>query len=189
MSDNNKYDTMPFPFDSPSPLPIESDGLKVGLRDYFAGQALASMDTDERTRDDVARAGATVEVADLPGRGREMLVALVPDRRDELVQGRCQHVDGIARQVRVGDMALDALDGELAAHGAAASVLDHVAGLRHRGRLADDAVVDLVAARLEFAADHHRPVVRRALALGCSALLKKAQHAIPAAPSSLKPIT
>lgn len=41
MSDNNKYDTMPFPFDSPSPLPIESDGLKVGLRDYFAGQALA----------------------------------------------------------------------------------------------------------------------------------------------------
>ena len=49
MSDNNKYDTMPFPFDSPSPLPVESDGLKVGLRDYFAGQALASMDTDEWT--------------------------------------------------------------------------------------------------------------------------------------------
>ena len=45
MSDNNKYDTMPFPFDSPSPLPAESDGLKVGLRDYFAGQALATMDT------------------------------------------------------------------------------------------------------------------------------------------------
>lgn len=40
MSDNNKYDTMPFPFDSPSPLPIESDGLKVGLRDYFAARAL-----------------------------------------------------------------------------------------------------------------------------------------------------
>ena len=43
MSDNNKYDTMPFPFDSPSPLPIESDGLKVGLRDWFAGQALAGL--------------------------------------------------------------------------------------------------------------------------------------------------
>lgn len=43
MSDNNKYDTMPFPFDSPSPLPIESDGLKVGLRDYFASQALAGL--------------------------------------------------------------------------------------------------------------------------------------------------
>lgn len=43
MSDNNKYDTMPFPFDSPSPLPIESDGLKIDLRDYFAGQALAGM--------------------------------------------------------------------------------------------------------------------------------------------------
>ena len=43
MSDNNKYDTMSFPLDSPSPLPIESDGLKVGLRDYFAGQALAGL--------------------------------------------------------------------------------------------------------------------------------------------------
>ena len=39
MSDNNKYDTMPFPFDSPSPLAIDSDGLKVGLRDYFAARA------------------------------------------------------------------------------------------------------------------------------------------------------
>ena len=41
MSDNNKYDTMPFSFNSTSPLPTQSDGLKVGLRDYFAGQALA----------------------------------------------------------------------------------------------------------------------------------------------------
>lgn len=46
MSDNNKYDTMPFPFDSPSPLPTQSDGLKVGLRDYFAGQALAGLLAD-----------------------------------------------------------------------------------------------------------------------------------------------
>ena len=43
MSDNNKYDTMPFPFDTPSPLPIQSEGLKVGLRDYLAGQALAGL--------------------------------------------------------------------------------------------------------------------------------------------------
>ena len=43
MSDNKNYDTMPFPFDSSSPLPVDSDGLKVGLRDYFAGQALAGI--------------------------------------------------------------------------------------------------------------------------------------------------
>ena len=29
-------------------FPIESEGLKIGLRDWFAGQALASMDTDSR---------------------------------------------------------------------------------------------------------------------------------------------
>jgi hypothetical protein len=44
MSDNNKYDGMPF-----HQFPIHSEGLKVGLRDYFAGQALASMDTDGYT--------------------------------------------------------------------------------------------------------------------------------------------
>lgn len=46
MSDNNRYDTMPFPFDSPSPLPIESEGLKIGLRDWFAAQALAGLLAD-----------------------------------------------------------------------------------------------------------------------------------------------
>ena len=65
MSDNNKYDTMPFPFDSPSPLPVQSDGLKVGLRDYFAGQALASMDTDGLTSKGLQWAAARVyEMAD-----------------------------------------------------------------------------------------------------------------------------
>jgi hypothetical protein len=35
MSDNNKYDGMPF-----HQFPIQSDGLKVGLRDYFAAKAM-----------------------------------------------------------------------------------------------------------------------------------------------------
>jgi hypothetical protein len=50
-------------------------------------------------------------------------------------------MDGVFGQVRVGDVALNTLDRELAAHGAAAAVLDHVAGALHRGGLADDAVV------------------------------------------------
>lgn len=51
MSDNNKYDTMPFQLNSPSPVPVESDGGQafpgetwgskgMSLRDYFAARAL-----------------------------------------------------------------------------------------------------------------------------------------------------
>ena len=47
--------------------------------------------------------------------------------------------------MRVGDVALDALDHQLAGQAAAAAVLDHVAEALDRGRLADDAVVDALA--------------------------------------------
>jgi hypothetical protein len=59
---------------------------------------------------DVARAGAGVDVADLPAGGREELVAFVPARGHQLGQRRRQLVDRVARQLRVGDVALDALD-------------------------------------------------------------------------------
>ena len=45
---------------------------------------------------------------------------------------------------------------------AAPAVLDHVAGALDRGGLADDAVVEPLAARLELFADHHRAIDGRA---------------------------
>src|SRR5204863_4762913 len=51
--------------------------------------------------------------------------------------------------MRVGDMTLHAADREAPRHAAAAADLDHVAELGRRGRLADDAVVERLAARLQ----------------------------------------
>jgi len=38
VSDNKEYVGMPL-----HQFPVQSDGLKIGLRDYFAGQALAGL--------------------------------------------------------------------------------------------------------------------------------------------------
>jgi hypothetical protein len=53
---------------------------------------------------------------------------------------------GIPAELRIGDVRLHAARREAARKRAAAAVLDHVAELAHRGRLADDAVVDGLAA-------------------------------------------
>ena len=74
-----------------------------------------------------------------------------------------KRVHRVLRQVRVGDVALHALDGELAAHGAAPAVLDHVAAALDRGGLADDAVVEALAARGQRVADDHGAVDARGL--------------------------
>ena len=71
-------------------------------------------------------------------------------------------VDRIAGEVRIGDVALHALDAQLARQRAAAPVLDHVAERAHGGRLADDAVVELPALRGEPVAERHGAVERRA---------------------------
>ena len=67
-------------------------------------------------------------------------------------------VHRIAREVRIGDVALHAFDDELAGKRAAPAVLDHVAGALDRGRLADDAVVRLLAALGERLDHLHRAV-------------------------------
>ncbi|MNN21554.1 hypothetical protein D3C81_1348810 [compost metagenome] len=59
-------------------------------------------------------------------------------------------------------MPLHALDRELAGQRAAPAVLDHVAEGVHRGRLANHAVVQPLAARLEGLHHLHRAVMRRA---------------------------
>ena len=68
----------------------------------------------------------------------------------------------IVGEVRVGDVALHAVHGELARQRAAAADLDHVAERIGARRLADDAPVDLLAARLEHFHDAARAVDRRA---------------------------
>ena len=55
----------------------------------------------------------------------------------------------VARKMRIGDVALDAFDNQLAGQAAATAILDHVAEALDRGRFADDAVVNTLATRLE----------------------------------------
>ncbi len=113
-------------------------------------------------RNHVRRAGAGMDVRHLPRGRRIVFVALVPLDRGQF--GQCRHgqVDRVLRHVRIGDVALHAVDHQLAGHGAAAAVLDHVADLLHRGRFADDAVVELFAACLQLIADDHGAVDGRA---------------------------
>ena len=70
-------------------------------------------------------------------------------------------VDRIARELRIGDVALHAADAGGAGERAASSVLDHVAEAIHRRGLADDAVVDALAARGEPLDHLHGSVGRR----------------------------
>ena len=89
-----------------------------------------------------------MDIADLPTGGREEGIAFVPFHRHQLGQGRRHRVDRVTGQVRVGNMALHALDRELAAHGAAPAVLDHVTGALDRRGLAHNAIVQHLTARL-----------------------------------------
>src|SRR5206468_4446183 len=99
----------------------------------------------QRAGYDIRRARARMDVGALPGGRREVRIPVVPSRCGELRQdGRCQ-MDRIARKLRIGDVSLDAFDGQRAGQGAAPSVLDHVAESIDRRRLADDAEVDALA--------------------------------------------
>ena len=75
-------------------------------------------------RDDVRRAGARVEVRHLEGGRLEVLGALIPHAAGELGQRRGQGMDRVLRQLRIGDVALHAVNGEPPAEGAAAADLD-----------------------------------------------------------------
>src|SRR5690606_214575 len=69
-------------------------------------------------RDHVVGAGTGVDVANLQAGRREAFVALVPRPRTQLGQRRRGLVDGGARLVRIGDVALHAAHGEGAGVGA-----------------------------------------------------------------------
>src|SRR5688500_11171729 len=97
-------------------------------------------------RDHVPRAGAGVEIGDLPGRGREVLVALIPFRLRHFGYRRGHVVDRVLPEMRIGDVALDALHDEAAGERAATPVFHHVAEPAHASGLADQTVVELFAA-------------------------------------------
>ena len=54
-------------------------------------------------------------------------------------------MNGIERQLRIGNMPLNAFDGEFAAHRATASVFDHVAGALNGCRFSHNAPVEFCA--------------------------------------------
>lgn len=71
-------------------------------------------------------------------------------------------MDGVAGELGIGDVALDAAHGELAAQGAAAAVLDHVARALDRGGLTHDAIVERLTTRAELLHHHLRAIHGRA---------------------------
>ena len=75
----------------------------------------------------IARSGARVDVADLPTRGLEELIALVPFDGHQFGQGRSDQVNGVFGQMRIGNVPLQAFDHQFAAQGATTPVFDHVA--------------------------------------------------------------
>ena len=103
-----------------------------------------------------------MDIADLPAGGLKEVVAFVPDGGGEFRQRGQRLMNGVARKLRVGDMALHAVDGELAAHGAAAAVFDHVACAFDGGGLAHNAPVQALAALFEGFDDDLGAINRRA---------------------------
>ncbi|MNH09720.1 hypothetical protein D3C79_691810 [compost metagenome] len=104
-------------------------------------------------RDHVGGAGAGIEVGDLEAGGWEERIAFVPMLGSQFRQGRGGQVDRVARQMRVGHMALFAAYGQLGAQRTTATVLDHVTQQGGAGRFADDAPVQALVARFQ-ALDH-----------------------------------
>ena len=100
--------------------------------------------------DHVGRARAAMHVADLPAGGRKECIAVVPHSGCQLCQRGQSLVDGVAGQLRIGNVALDTTHAELAAQGAAPSVLDHVSCFLDGGGFAHYAVIEFFAARLEL---------------------------------------
>src|SRR5690606_40493172 len=91
--------------------------------------------------DDVAGAGAGVDVADLQAGRREGFVAVVPAARGEFGQRRHRRVHGVAYLVRISDVALHAAHGERAGKRTTAADAQQVAEHAGRGRLAGNAPV------------------------------------------------
>ena len=94
----------------------------------------------------------------MPGGGWEEGVALVPFGCREFGDRRGGQVDRVFGEVRVGDVALHALDRQLARERAASAVLDRVAEAGDGGRFADQAKIGAFPARLQRLGDRDSAV-------------------------------
>ena len=138
--------------------------LQAGRR---AGRAEAKVEQQAQLAGhDVVGTGSGVNVGHLPCRRREIFVAIVPVRRCELGQRRRGQMNRIFGQLRIRDVTLHATHDERAGQGSAPSVLDHVAEPGGGSRLADDAVVQTLAARLQRFDHAHGAVHRYAFLVG-----------------------
>jgi hypothetical protein len=95
-------------------MPIEQrahPGLQL-LRSTGGAEAEVEVDVDA-AGDDVAGTGAAVDVRDLPGGRWKAGVAGIPDGLRQFGDRRRCQMDRVFRQLRVGDVALNAFDGQL----------------------------------------------------------------------------
>ena len=135
-------------------VPVEYglDALLEGLGRVLG--AVAEVEVNHHLAGNHIRcARAAVDVADLPAGGGKEGIALVPFHGRQLGQRRHRLVDGVARQLGVGNVALHAFDGQAATEGATAPIFDHVPRLLDGGGLAHNAPVHALAARAERLAD------------------------------------
>ena len=107
-----------------------------------------------------------MDVRALPRGRRKELVALVPAHGRKLGQRGCCEVNGVPREMRIGDVPLDAFDRQRRGKRAAPAVLDHVAQALDGRGLAHDAEVDPFVGCRELFNDFDRAVDRRAFLVG-----------------------
>ena len=108
------------------------------------------------------RGVADVDGGDFEVRGLEVGVAPIERRREQRRQHRRERTDRILRDLRIGDMALAAVDCEPSIQRAAPAVLDRVAERADACRLADDAMVEKLTPRQRPVEKLDRAVDRRA---------------------------
>src|SRR5690606_9296167 len=118
-------------FDTRLQLRCRDFGGKAEVEHHFA-----------LARNHVGGTSATVDIGNLEAGGRKEFVAVVPRLRSQLGQYRGDAMNRVVGQVRVGDVALHALDAQHATERTTAAVLDDIADHVGRGRFADDAVIN-----------------------------------------------
>src|SRR3546814_9440638 len=104
-----------------------------------------------------------MQIGNLEGGCRKILIAGVPFLGGQFGQGRGQQMYGVARQVGVGDMALLAFYRQFARQRSAPSVLGRIAQCIDRGRLANV----YVAARSEEHTSELQSLMRTSYAVFC----------------------
>jgi hypothetical protein len=120
----------------------------------------------QRARDHIRGTGPGMNVRALPRRRRKIRVAAIPFGGGELRERRRDEMNRIAAEMRIGDVPLHALDDQRSRQRAAPAVLDHVAQDVDRRWLADDAIVESLAARGHLLDDFHRAVDGRTFLVG-----------------------